>query len=67
LQELIAPASVEFFSREGKRLGSRISLEQEIHEITNIPIGVLRGQSLAEFSVDERMSWAAKRMTTVAK
>jgi hypothetical protein len=57
----------EFFSREGKRLGSRISLEQEIHEITNIPIGVLRGQSLAEFSVDERMSWAVKLMTTVAK
>lgn len=28
LQKLLAPASVEFFSREGKRLGSRVSLEQ---------------------------------------
>ena len=55
LQELLAPATVEFFSKEGKRLGSRISLEQEIHEITKIPIGVLRGQSLTEFSVEERM------------
>jgi len=65
LQELLAPATVEFFSKEGKRLGSRISLEQEIHEITKIPIGVLRGQSLTEFSVEERMTWAAKRTTTL--
>jgi hypothetical protein len=65
LQELLAPASVEFFSQDGKRLGSRISLEQKIHSVTNIPIEALRGQSLIEFSVEERMSWAAKRTTTV--
>lgn len=65
LQELLAPPAVEFFSKEGKRLGSRISLEQEIHEITKIPVGVLRGQSLTEFSVEERMTWAAKRITTL--
>jgi hypothetical protein len=65
LQELIAPASVEFFSKEGKRLGSRISLEQEIHNITDIPTRILRGTSLTEFSVEERMSWAAKRTTTL--
>ncbi|KAF2819856.1 kinesin light chain 1 [Ophiobolus disseminans] len=65
LQELLAPPCVEFFSKNGKRLGSRISLEQEIHEITKIATGALRGQSLAEFSVEERMSWAAKRTTTL--
>jgi hypothetical protein len=65
LQELLAPASVEFFSKEGKRLGSRIFLEQEIHEITKIPIRVLRGQSLTDSSVEERMSWAARRTTTL--
>ncbi|KAH3958541.1 hypothetical protein HBH98_078060 [Parastagonospora nodorum] len=65
LQELLAPASVEFFSCEGKRLGSRISLEREIHEITGIPTETLRGQKLSEFSVEERMSWAARRTTTV--
>jgi hypothetical protein len=65
LQELLAPAIVEFFSNEGKWLGSRISLEQEIHEITMIPIGVLRGQSLTKFNVKERMNWAAKRTTTL--
>jgi hypothetical protein len=63
LQELLAPATVEFFSREGKRLGSKISLEQEIHEITEIPIGALRGQNLANFGVEQRMKWAAKRKT----
>lgn len=67
LQELLAPASVEFFSKEGKRLGSKISLEQEIHEVTKIPIGALRGQRLSEFSVNERMSWAATRRTTIGE
>jgi hypothetical protein len=65
LQELLAPPTVEFFSKEGKRLGSRISLESEIHQITRIPIGVLRGESLSEFSIEQRMSWTANRTTTV--
>src|SRR2546421_3871235 len=65
LQELIAPSMVEFFSKEGKRLGSKISLELEIHEITKVPVGALRGQRLSEFSVPERMSWAANRKTTL--
>jgi hypothetical protein len=64
LQELLAPTTVEFFSKNGQLLGSKVSLEQEIHEITNIPIEALRGQSLSTFDVDERMSWVAKRMTT---
>ena len=64
LQELIAPSSVEFFSLEGERLGDRASLEQQIHEITGIGIQALRGKSLSDFSVSERMSWAAKRRTT---
>jgi hypothetical protein len=65
LQELLAPASVEFFSRDGKRLGSKVSLEQEIHSVTGIPIEALRSQQLSEFSVEERMSWTAKRTTTL--
>jgi hypothetical protein len=63
LQELIAPTSVEFFSREGDRLGSKKSLEQEIHEITKIAIDALRGAPLTEFEVEERFSWAAHRET----
>lgn len=65
LQELLAPGTVEFFSHTGKRLGTKISLEQEIHEITHIPVEALRGQPLSGFSVEERMSWAAPRKTTL--
>ena len=56
LQELLAPASVEFFCKQGKqskRLGNRVSLEQEIHEITQLPIAALRGQALSRFSVKD--------------
>jgi Heterokaryon incompatibility protein (HET) len=63
LQELIAPASVEFFSREGKYLGDKKSLEGRIHEITQIPIAALRGTPLTDFSVDERKRWAVERET----
>jgi Heterokaryon incompatibility protein (HET) len=63
LQELIAPASVEFFSREGNRLGSKKSLEQDIHETTGIAVEALRGGSLLDFTVEERMSWANRRKT----
>ena len=63
LQELIAPASVEFFSVEGDRIGDRISMMEDIHNITKIPIQVLQGCPLASFSTDERMSWAEGRET----
>ncbi|VUC36749.1 unnamed protein product [Clonostachys rosea] len=64
LQELIAPHVVEFYSKEGVLLGDKVSLEQQIHEITGLPLEVLRGTSLEDFSVTERMTWAAKRVTT---
>ncbi|KAF1809210.1 HET-domain-containing protein [Eremomyces bilateralis CBS 781.70] len=63
LQELLAPRSVEFFSRDGKRLGNKDSLEQQIHKITGIAIDALRGH-LSQFSDEERMAWAEKRETT---
>jgi Cdc6-like AAA superfamily ATPase len=64
LQELIAPTSVEFFSKEEERLGDKKSLEQTIHEITGIPLKALRGSPPSEFSKDDRFSWAASRQTT---
>ncbi|KAK0731983.1 HET-R [Lasiosphaeris hirsuta] len=64
LQELIAPTMVEFFSVEGKRLGDKNSLEQQIHNITGIPFGALQGGILSDFSIDERLAWAKKRNTT---
>lgn len=63
LQELIAPTSVEFFSKEGESLGNKASLERHICEITGIPVNALRGSALSDFSVTERMSWVASRET----
>jgi hypothetical protein len=64
LQELIAPASVEFFSQEGERLGDKKSLEKEITEITGIHVLALRGRPLSNFTLADRMSWAEKRTST---
>ena len=63
LQELIAARSVEFFSKEHTRLGSKESLEKIIQEITAIPVPAIRG-SLDDYSYDERMSWAGTRATS---
>ncbi|KAL7780126.1 hypothetical protein CFE70_010148 [Pyrenophora teres f. teres 0-1] len=64
LQELIAPSSVEFFTKEREYLGDKQSLEEMPYELTGIPIKVLRNQTLRDFSVEERFSWAATRETT---
>ncbi|KAM7194192.1 Heterokaryon incompatibility protein (HET) domain containing protein [Rhypophila sp. PSN 637] len=64
LQELIAPTIIEFFSKEGFRLGDKKSLEQEIHNITRIPLRALQSYPLSDFSFDERKAWAEKRNTT---
>lgn len=64
LQELLAPASVEFFTKEGKRLGDKESLKHEIYEITGIPLAALSGAPLSQFTVEARMRWAERRETT---
>jgi ankyrin repeat protein len=63
LQELIAPNSVEFFSKEGTLLGNKRSLEQTIQEITAIVVHAIRGDALSQFSEEEILSWVAKRQT----
>lgn len=63
LQELVAPASVEFFSGEGTFLGNKRSMEQTIHETTGIAIDALQGDPLSQFSVGERFMWAEGRTT----
>ncbi|KAF1829888.1 HET-domain-containing protein [Decorospora gaudefroyi] len=63
LQELLAPALIDFFSLEGQRIGDKASLEQQICEITRIPATALRGDALDEFSIPERMAWMAGRQT----
>ncbi|KAI0182317.1 WD40-repeat-containing domain protein [Xylaria flabelliformis] len=65
LQELLAPASVEFFSREHTFLGNKSSLERSICDITRIPVEALRNCPLSDFSVSERFSWMDRRETTL--
>ncbi|EGR45412.1 uncharacterized protein TRIREDRAFT_41660, partial [Trichoderma reesei QM6a] len=64
LQELLAPKTVEFFTKEGWMLGNKGLLAQKIHVITGIAIPALLGQPLSTFTVEERLGWAEKRSTT---
>jgi hypothetical protein len=64
LQELLAPACVQFFSMEGDLLGDKYSHVQEISKVTNIAAEALQGTAPSRFSVEERMSWAKERKTT---
>ncbi|KAF2729741.1 kinesin light chain 1 [Polyplosphaeria fusca] len=64
LQELIAPVSVEFFSREGRRIGDKASLEPLVHEITGVPLEALRNCPLDDFTTAERKGWAKDRETS---
>jgi hypothetical protein len=63
LQELLAPSIVEFFSREGERLGDKKSLKLLIHQVTSISLTALDGVPLSQFSVNERLRWKEGRVT----
>ncbi|KAH6653642.1 kinesin light chain [Truncatella angustata] len=63
LQELIAPKTVDFYSKEGSWLGDKRSLELQICDVTNIPVKTLRGAPLSDFTVSEREAWAGNRQT----
>jgi hypothetical protein len=63
LQELLAPASVEFFAQDGRRLGDKRSLDELVHKVTGIAVSALRGRPLSQFSVEERFGWAETRQT----
>ncbi|KAI0113646.1 heterokaryon incompatibility protein-domain-containing protein [Nemania sp. FL0031] len=58
LQELISPACVVFYDRNGEMIGTKSSLQQEISTITKIPETLLSGlvrPDLSRYSVAERM------------
>lgn len=64
LQELIAPAVVEFYDDSWKLIGTRFSLREQSARNTGIDRGVLEGKSPSTCTVAVRMSWAAHRETT---
>ncbi|CAG9983536.1 unnamed protein product [Clonostachys byssicola] len=63
LQELIAPSSVAFYSKEGHLLGDKTTLKNLIHEITRIPAKALQGSLLSQFTVEDRFAWMKSRAT----
>ncbi|KAF5343557.1 hypothetical protein D9758_012966 [Tetrapyrgos nigripes] len=64
LQELLAPEYVVFLDKGWKRIGTRWSLRDVVSVVTGIPVDVFEGRIIDEYSVAQRMSWAAFRETT---
>ncbi|EJF66095.1 HET-domain-containing protein, partial [Dichomitus squalens LYAD-421 SS1] len=65
LQELIAPRTVIFLSKDWRVLGTKDTLAQIISTVTGIDLEVLNHRApLTGVSVARRMSWAARRVTT---
>ncbi|KAH6999350.1 heterokaryon incompatibility protein-domain-containing protein [Ilyonectria destructans] len=65
LQELLAPPKVEFYAKDWSDIGTKWSLLPLIQEITGIQReALLHERPIWEFSVEERMSWASRRVTT---
>ncbi|KAH8197363.1 hypothetical protein TruAng_008456 [Truncatella angustata] len=63
LQELIAPTSVDFYSKEGVWLGDKQSLNHLIRDVTGIPARALYGTPLSNFTIMEREAWVHNRQT----
>lgn len=64
LQELLAPSEVIFYDRRWRCLGSKSTLARQIASITHIPTTVLTTGKFNEYSVAQKMSWSARRVTT---
>ena len=66
LQELIAPApeALTFYNGGWEALARKHELTPLISQITNIDVTALTGAEISQFSIAERMSWAADRKAT---
>jgi hypothetical protein len=64
LQELVAPATVWFYTLDWEYLGSKMDLQSVVQLITGIDAEVLTTGELETVNIAKRMSWAAKRQTT---
>ncbi|THU98194.1 HET-domain-containing protein, partial [Dendrothele bispora CBS 962.96] len=78
LQELIAPRYMVFVDKDWQRVGTRFSLRHLVSEVTSIPVYLFKGEgrdrfgdvineekgSIEHYSIAQKMSWAASRVTT---
>lgn len=67
VQELLAPSLLEFFTKDGHRIGDREELRAIICARTGIPADALNGQSMSPFSIDDRLAWFKDRQTRRAE
>jgi hypothetical protein len=65
LQELVASRTVRFYDSQSRYLGDKESLGYRLAHITKVHQDVLRDSTkIFDYSIAERMSWMAKRITT---
>lgn len=64
LQELLAPEEVVFLGSNWEEIGTKKTLTTLISGITGINDEALVTRNLSEYSVAQKMSWAAGRLTT---
>ena len=64
LQELLAPAEVVFLGSDWVEIGTKKSLRAAVSRVTRISEKVLDECHWTEYSVAQKMSWAAGRRTT---
>jgi hypothetical protein len=61
LQELIAPSTVVFLDQKWQKMGTKLSRQRIISEVTGIPANILLGGDLERAGVAQKLSWASKR------
>lgn len=64
LQELLAPAEVIFLASDWSEIGTKKSLRSAVSRVTQISEKVLEECRWDQYSVAQKMSWAASRQTT---
>ncbi|KAF2029945.1 HET-domain-containing protein, partial [Setomelanomma holmii] len=64
LQELVASRNLDFFACDWTLLGTKADYSEALSAITGIHAPALVDQSITSFSIAQRMSWAARRVTT---
>ncbi|KAK0620782.1 heterokaryon incompatibility protein-domain-containing protein, partial [Immersiella caudata] len=65
LQELLAPSVIIFYSQEWTQLGTKNALAVLISGVTGIDeVCLQKAKRLEEYSIAQRMAWAANRVTT---
>jgi len=65
LQELIAPLKLTFYAKSWNKIGTKADLCHQVSIASNIAEKVLKDrETISAVGVSEKMSWAAKRVTT---